>query len=56
MQRVIPQSVLDTVEKLGDFFVGLLGHAVQHLLDQVLLVSTACFNDQLTGGCALDRG
>jgi hypothetical protein len=46
MQRIVPECVLDIIEKLRDLFVGLLRHAVEHLLDEMLLVAPACFDDQ----------
>lgn len=45
---VVAQGVLDVVEELGDFFVALVLHTIEDLVNQVRLVAAASLDHELT--------
>lgn len=54
MQRMVPHSVRNPIEKRRDLLVTLVLHVREHGLDQVHLVAPAGFDYEFAGGCALD--
>lgn len=43
---MIPQRIFDIIKELRYLLIGLLGHAVENLLDKMLLIASTCFDDQ----------
>jgi len=50
---VVSESVLDVVEECSDLLVALVRHALQHLLNEVRLVTATGLDDQLAWGSSL---
>ena len=53
MEGMIAHSILDIIEELRYLLVRFLGHAIENLFDEMLLVSSTGLDDQFAGRSAL---